>query len=242
MALEKVTFNPNVPIQVALKFPEGKIVEGRFGDQVYFTLAQPPNSCMYLDMGAAQKVNVLSPQKGQAFNICKRWTGKKGDPVQWDVWGPQTGEVNTAAQSTAPSPAALAGIPESDIEAEVRAEVMARRARAGASVSAPAPVEAATVHATPNNGNGTPTNGNGGGPNGNGANARPYQAAGVPTPPTKIPMNIAVSEAVRMVQNAMKETGEQWSDASKQDLVSTILITAQREGWITLWQRGGIIQ
>ena len=45
-----------------------------------------------------------------------------------------------------------------------------------------------------------------------------------------------------MVQNAMKETGEQWSDNSRQDLVSTVLITAQREGWLTLWQRGGIVQ
>ena len=35
----------------------------------------------------------------------------------------------------------------------------------------------------------------------------------------------------------MRETGEQWSDAARQDLVSTVLITAQREGWLALWKR-----
>src|ERR1019366_45111 len=116
MGLEKLSFNPNVPIQVALKFPEGKIVEGRFGDQVYFTLAQPPNTCMYLDMGAAQKVNVLSPQKGQPFNICKRWTGKKGDAIQWDVWPSEEQRHAVSQPAPSPTPAELTGIPETDIE------------------------------------------------------------------------------------------------------------------------------
>ena len=53
-----------------------------------------------------------------------------------------------------------------------------------------------------------------------------------------MPLDVAVTEAVQMVQAAMKATGEQWSDQSRQDLVSTILITAQREGWIAIWQRG----
>jgi hypothetical protein len=41
-----------------------------------------------------------------------------------------------------------------------------------------------------------------------------------------------------MVQAAMLATGEQWSDASRQGLVSTILIAAEKEGWVTLWKRG----
>ena len=48
----------------------------------------------------------------------------------------------------------------------------------------------------------------------------------------KIPMDRAVVDAVRMVQAAMKECNEQWSDQARQDLVSTILIGTQREGWI----------
>ena len=51
-------------------------------------------------------------------------------------------------------------------------------------------------------------------------------------------MDRAVVDAVRMVQAAMKECNEQWSDQARQDLVSTILIGAQREGWIQCWKRG----
>lgn len=71
----------------------------------------------------------------------------------------------------------------------------------------------------------------------NGNGSRPYQAAGIPAPSMKIPMNIAVREAVQMVRDAMVATGEQWSDASRQGLVSTILIGGQREGWISMWER-----
>ena len=77
MPLEKLSITPNVPQQIALKFPEGKIVEGRFGNQVFYTLAHPPNTCLYLDLGPAEKVNSLEPGRGELFNICKRWTGKK---------------------------------------------------------------------------------------------------------------------------------------------------------------------
>lgn len=63
---------------------------------------------------------------------------------------------------------------------------------------------------------------------------RPYNAAGIPAPPVKTPLDEAVIDSVRMVQAAMRETGEQWSDQSRQDLVSTLLITMQREGWLTM--------
>jgi hypothetical protein len=163
--------------------------------------------------------------------------------VQWDIWRPQTGEVNTA---TAPSPAALAGIPESDIEAEVRAGILARKARAGASVSAPAPVEAAIVRAAPNNnayGDGIKsTNGNGNGappPNGSNGAPKPYLTAGIPAPPVKIPYDVAFRELLQVVVDALKAAGEQWSDAAKQDAVSTLLIQAARDGFLSCWQRGG---
>ena len=50
--------------------------------------------------------------------------------------------------------------------------------------------------------------------------------------PVKMPMDRAVVAAVRMVQAAMAETGEQWADGPRQDLVSTVLIQMAREGWI----------
>jgi len=61
--------------------------------------------------------------------------------------------------------------------------------------------------------------------------------AAAPWAPLKIPLNVAVAEAVRIVVEALKTSGEQWSDSSRQDLVSTVLITAQRESWIAPWER-----
>ena len=37
----KVTFESNVPVELALHWPDGKIVAGRFGDQVIGTLVLP---------------------------------------------------------------------------------------------------------------------------------------------------------------------------------------------------------
>jgi hypothetical protein len=59
-------------------------------------------------------------------------------------------------------------------------------------------------------------------PAANGNGTKPYAASGIPAPPTKISMDRAVVDAVRMVQAAMQETGEQWSDEARQDLVSTV--------------------
>ena len=90
-----------------------------------------------------------------------------------------------------------------------------------------------------NNGNGSANghaNGNNGsnGTNGNGATTKPFTPPAFPAPPTKVPIAQAVIDAVQMVQMAMKATGEQWSDNSRQDLASTVLITYQREGWLCL--------
>lgn len=204
---EKIVFTPNVPVQVALKFADGKEVEGRFGNQMLFSLVD--GRVMYANMDLAAKINLIEPRKAEPFMICQRWTGKKGDQRQWDVWRPDPDERQPVAKVT----------PEPPPEPPDR--------RAGASVTAPTPVrqiaEATQQHS------------NGNGLNGNGFN-RVNPA--LPIPPTKIPMNEAVVEAVKMVQHAMKVTGEQWSDQSRQDMVSTILITAQREGWLARWTRG----
>lgn len=248
MSLEKIQFPPNVAQQVALKFPEGKIVEGRFGDQVYFTLADPPESCMYVDMGVAEMVNRLQLRRGEPVVICKRSSGKKGAVPQWEVYRPNQEPARPAPRP----PVDATGIEESDIEREIRerkvAELRATIARleAGAAVSPTAPVQTNTVSATPAsiaNGNGNkPQNGsNGNGPNGNGNGngaPRPYEAAGIPPPPVKIPADVAFVEIVRLVAEGLKAAGEQWSDAARQDAVSTIYIQAARDGFLALWTRG----
>ena len=50
-----------------LKSAEGKTVEGRFGDQEYYTLND--GRCMYVDMEVAAKINLLGLRPGQSIMV-----------------------------------------------------------------------------------------------------------------------------------------------------------------------------
>lgn len=87
--LDKVKFEINEPVQITLRHPAGKIVPGRFGDQVYYSLVA--GQCMYLSLDVAQKLNLLEPQAGETVVICKR------NPKIWDVWlSPETEKMRAA--------------------------------------------------------------------------------------------------------------------------------------------------
>jgi hypothetical protein len=49
-------------------------------------------------------------------------------------------------------------------------------------------------------------------------------------PAAKIPYNVFLREAIRETVQILKDSGEQWTDASKQGMVSTLVIQAGREG------------
>src|ERR1051325_5112481 len=105
---EKVTFKPNEPQTVTIRYPEGKIVSGRFGEQVMYSLEG--NQVMFLDLGVAQKINLLEPQPGESLCICKRWNGEKSQPVRWDVWlSPETEKMRAARQNAVPASSAEPG-------------------------------------------------------------------------------------------------------------------------------------
>jgi hypothetical protein len=46
-----------------------------------------------------------------------------------------------------------------------------------------------------------------------------------------------VGEVVKFVTSGLRDAGEQWSDASKQDLVSTVIIAAAKMGLLGVWER-----
>jgi hypothetical protein len=243
--MEKVSFMPNRPELVALKYREGKTVEGRFGDQQYYTLTD--GRCMYVDMEVAAKINLLGPRVGQQFEICKYWTGRKGDKPQWDVrWadGPPP-----RPPAPPPTPAQATGIPETDLERNLRQsleahginpnQVQPASSLPGASVPPPAPsggpLQSQSAGPAFNNGNGNKpqTNGNGNG-NGYGAALTPEQKAML-----KIPMDVAFREVLTWMKAALEEHHIQWNDAAQQDFASTAVIGAMREGWIGVWRRNG---
>lgn len=100
MAMEKITFEPNMPVTVRLKYPVGKIVSGNYGEQVYYSTAD--GKAMYLDLHVGQMLNELSPKVGEPILIMKKWSGKKGERPEWHVWrddGSDPGLVGKLAES-----------------------------------------------------------------------------------------------------------------------------------------------
>ena len=82
--MEKITFTPNLPVTVRLKYPVGKIVSGNYGEQVYYSTSD--GKAMYLDLHVGQMVNELQPKPGEPILIMKKWSGKKTDRPEWHVW------------------------------------------------------------------------------------------------------------------------------------------------------------
>ena len=200
--MEKIKFQTNISVEVALKFAEGKLCDSQFGDPQYmFTTVD--DRVFFVAEKVAAKIHGLHLEPREPFDIVKAevdWgNGRKG--IEWQV-----------AKVGAP--------PEWDAIGQQPDGTFVVPIQPGAGAVTPAPVTAASQQPSNSNGNGSKSSGN-----------------GHATPPLKIPLNLAVADAVRIVVQALKDSGEQWSDSSRQDLVSTVLITAQREGWIAPWQR-----
>ena len=53
----------------------------------------------------------------------------------------------------------------------------------------------------------------------------------------RIPYNVAFVEVVAFVTKALNDSGEQWSEQSRQDLCSTVLISACKQGLLGVWER-----
>jgi hypothetical protein len=72
---------PNVPEEIALKFPDGINVAGQYGNQVLYTLAD--NRRLYVPPIVAAKIKELQVVPEEPFSLCKRIDPDKG--VQWEV-------------------------------------------------------------------------------------------------------------------------------------------------------------
>ena len=66
---EKIHFQTNVPIDVALKYNDGKEVNGQYGDQVLYTLTD--GRVMYVPPIVKKKVDELGIGRGEKFTITK---------------------------------------------------------------------------------------------------------------------------------------------------------------------------
>jgi len=81
---ERIAFQTNVPVTVALAYADGLQVEGRFGDQIMYTLAD--ERIMYVPLVVRTKLVELGIQPREPFTICKA-ERKEGNRrfIEWQV-------------------------------------------------------------------------------------------------------------------------------------------------------------
>jgi len=139
---ERIAFQTNVPVTVALAYADGLQVEGRFGDQIMYTLAD--ERVMYVPPVVRSKLVELRIQPGEPFTICKaerkqgnrrfiEWHVQKGgtpnDEPPWET-APVNGKVNghtSAKPSNGYAVCHLQNALASSIDAAIAAEQYAAR-------------------------------------------------------------------------------------------------------------------
>lgn len=62
-------FNPNTPIELALRWDDGKRVEGRYGEQMMYALDD--DQVMYVPPIVAKQIRELGIRAHEVFEICK---------------------------------------------------------------------------------------------------------------------------------------------------------------------------
>ena len=89
-----VKFSINTPVEVALRFETGKHVEGRYGDQVMYSLLD--NRVMYVPPYIEQRIRELAIAAGEPLQLCKQ--EKTDGNEKWIEWS-----VQRAPQQPLPS-------------------------------------------------------------------------------------------------------------------------------------------
>jgi hypothetical protein len=79
-----VKFEANRPVEVALKYAAGKVVQGIGGERVMFSLVD--GRVMFLDREPAGQVSRLGAKPGEPIQICMQWSGKRGEAKEWTAW------------------------------------------------------------------------------------------------------------------------------------------------------------
>src|SRR5260370_18434288 len=80
---EKVQFQTNVPIDVALKYNDGKEVTGQYGDQVLYTLTD--RRVIYVPPIVKKKIDELGIGRGELFTITKSEKKNGTRTIEWVV-------------------------------------------------------------------------------------------------------------------------------------------------------------
>src|SRR5579862_9883079 len=80
--LNILRFEMNVPTAVSLMSPQGTRIEGRYGDQVMFTLVD--GRVMYVPPIVATKIEAEGITVGEQFELCKaRVRAGRRQTIEW---------------------------------------------------------------------------------------------------------------------------------------------------------------
>ena len=80
---EVIEFPPNTPVHLALKYNQGKVISGQYGERVMLTTTD--NRVAFLDLEVAGQIESAGINVRESFTLTKRWDGQKGAPVTWEV-------------------------------------------------------------------------------------------------------------------------------------------------------------
>jgi hypothetical protein len=88
---DKVQFQTNVPVEIALKYNDGKEVNGQYGDQVLYTLTD--GRVMYVPPIVKRKIDELGIGRGELFTLTKA-EKKNGTrrTIEWLIAAAERGE------------------------------------------------------------------------------------------------------------------------------------------------------
>ena len=75
-------FNTNSPVEVALRWDDGKRVEGRYGEQVMYSLEG--DRVMYVPPVVAKQIQELGIRAREIFEICK--AELREENKRWIEW------------------------------------------------------------------------------------------------------------------------------------------------------------
>lgn len=83
---EVVEFPPNVPVTIALKFAQGRMISNERGERMMFTTVD--NRVLFLDLDVAQQIGILNINVREPFTITKQQGAGKNAPITWAVARP----------------------------------------------------------------------------------------------------------------------------------------------------------
>ena len=88
---DKVQFQTNIPVEIALKYGDGKEVSGHYGDQVMYTLTD--DRVMYVPPIVKRRIEELGIGRGESFTLTKA-EKKNGTrrTIEWLVAAGERGE------------------------------------------------------------------------------------------------------------------------------------------------------